>query len=56
LKFRKGAAFRVYYGQIGKEIILLIVGGDKRTQSKDIRKAKELFSRYKREDLKDEKH
>ena len=56
LKFRKGAAFRVYYGQVGKEVILLIVGGDKRTQTKDIKKAKELFTQYKREGLKDEKH
>ena len=56
LKFRKGAAFRVYYGQIGKEVILLIVGGDKRTQTKDIKKAKELFVQYKSEVLNNEKH
>ena len=56
LKFRKGAACRIYYGQIGREIVLLIVGGDKRTQKRDIVKARELFSEYKRGGLKDEKH
>ena len=56
LKFRKGSAFRVYYGQIGKAVILLIVGGDKRTQKKDIKKARELFLQYKREATSNEKH
>ena len=27
LKFRKGRAIRIYYGQTGKTVILLIVGG-----------------------------
>ncbi len=43
LKFRKGRAVRIYYGQIGKQVLLLIVGGDKATQRRDIRKAIELF-------------
>ena len=43
LKFRRGRALRVYYGQIGKQVILLIVGGDKSTQKRDIAKAIELF-------------
>ena len=47
LKFRKGRALRVYYGQIGREVILLIIGGDKRTQKKDIEKAKMLFTAFK---------
>ena len=55
LKFRKGAAFRTYYGQIGREIILLIVGGDEGTQKRDINKALELFTQYKSGGLKDEK-
>jgi putative addiction module killer protein len=32
----------VYYKDAGKEIIILLCGGDKSTQSKDIEKAKEL--------------
>ncbi len=48
LKFRIGRAIRVYYGQIGREIVLLIVGGDKRTQKRDIAKAISLFEQFKR--------
>ena len=47
LKFRKGRALRIYYGQVGREVILLISGGDKRTQRKDIEKAKSFFAMYK---------
>ena len=56
LKFRKGRALRIYYGQTGREIILILVGGDKRTQKKDIEKAKELFQLYKKERATDENH
>ena len=34
LKFRKGSAHRIYYSLIGKQIILLIVGGDKNLSQK----------------------
>jgi putative addiction module killer protein len=46
-KFRKGRALRIYYGQIGKVVLLLLVGGDKRTQKRDIKKAIEFFSNFK---------
>lgn len=42
----KSPAFRVYYAEIGKEIILLISGGDKSRQSDDIEKAKEYLADY----------
>ncbi len=48
LKFRKGPGFRIYYALIGKQVILLIAGGDKGTQSRDIHYAKELFNLYKK--------
>lgn len=48
LKFYKGRALRIYYGNIGAAVILLICGGDKRTQKRDIKKAQELFQAYKR--------
>jgi len=38
---------RVYYGQIGRQVILLLIGGDKRTQNKDVKTSKELFASYK---------
>jgi putative addiction module killer protein len=37
-----GPGYRVYYKQIGKEIVLLLCGGDKSTQANDIKRAKEL--------------
>ena len=46
-KFRKGRALRIYYGQIGKVVLLLLIGGDKKTQKRDIKKAIEFFSNFK---------
>lgn len=47
LKFRN-PAFRIYYAIIGKHVILLISGGDKNQQSKDIKEAKEYLADYRR--------
>ena len=43
LRLTTGPGYRVYYTQKGDEIIILLVGGDKSTQTKDIQKAKELL-------------
>jgi len=37
-----GPGYRVYYKQTGKTIVLLLCGGDKSTQEKDIKQAKEI--------------
>ena len=42
LRIDYGPGYRVYYLQRDKEIIVLLVGGDKRTQEKNIKKAREL--------------
>jgi len=42
LRITTGPGYRVYYTIKGEEIVLLLVGGDKSTQSKDIEKAKKL--------------
>lgn len=34
-----GAGYRVYYAIAGQQIVLLLCGGDKRTQNKDIERA-----------------
>jgi putative addiction module killer protein len=40
LRVDYGPGYRVYFMRAGKEIILLLCGGDKRTQDRDIEKAK----------------
>lgn len=39
LRIDVGAGYRVYYAVAGKEIVLLLCGGDKRTQDADIDRA-----------------
>ncbi len=47
LKFRsKGPGYRVYFGKQGSQIIILIGGGVKRGQQKDIEFAKALWKAY----------
>jgi putative addiction module killer protein len=42
LRFHLGAGYRVYFVQRGDVFILLLCGGDKSTQEKDIALAKKL--------------
>lgn len=42
LRFHFGPGYRVYYQRRGEDIILLLLGGDKSSQSDDIAKAKRL--------------
>jgi putative addiction module killer protein len=37
-----GPGYRVYFKQTDKAVILLMCGGDKSTQAKDIKRAKEI--------------
>ena len=46
LRLHFGPGYRVYYGQIGNESILLLVGGDKSTQQRDIQRAKHYWYDY----------
>jgi putative addiction module killer protein len=47
-----GPGYRVYYQDTGKEIIILLCGGDKSTQQADIARAKELAKMPLREEEK----
>jgi putative addiction module killer protein len=42
MKIDVGPGYRVYFVQRGLELIILLAGGDKSTQAKDIALAKEL--------------
>ena len=42
LRIDYGPGYRVYYKKIGQTLIILLAGGDKRTQSKDIKSAQRL--------------
>ena len=45
-----GPGYRVYYFQRGKELVILLCGGDKRTQDADIAEAKRLKEEIERQD------
>jgi putative addiction module killer protein len=47
LRVDTGPGYRVYYTQQGSQVVILLVGGDKSTQSKDINKAIRLAATLK---------
>ena len=49
LRIDVGPGYRVYYAISGKEIILLLCGGDKRTQDSDINRACDHWQAWKKE-------
>jgi putative addiction module killer protein len=48
LKLTFGSGYRVYFGQHGDEIIVLLCGGDKSSQNDDIEMAKNYWLDFKR--------
>jgi putative addiction module killer protein len=47
LRINKGPGLRVYYGEHGTNIVLLLGGGDKSTQQRDIKNAIDLWKQWK---------
>lgn len=48
LKINYAKGYRVYFNKIDGKIIILLIGGDKSTQQKDIKKAKEILKKLKK--------
>jgi putative addiction module killer protein len=46
LRFHFGPGYRIYFLRKGAEIIVLLVGGDKGSQARDIRRAKQIAEEY----------
>jgi putative addiction module killer protein len=44
LKLTYGPGYRIYYTLSGNTVVILLIGGDKSSQSKDIIKAKKLLT------------
>lgn len=47
LRIDWGPGYRVYFARVGQATVLLLCGGDKRTQQRDIERAKDYFDDYK---------
>ena len=47
LKIDFGPGYRVYFGQQGEDLVIMLCGGDKSSQDRDIRLAKALWSEWK---------
>jgi len=50
LRIDYGPGYRVYYRKQGSTIVILLCGGDKSTQAKDIKTAKRLAEEWSEED------
>lgn len=46
LRINEGKGYRVYFGRKGDEIVLLLCAGNKATQQKDIKLAKQYWRNY----------
>ena len=46
IKIPHGPGYRVYFAEDGEEMIILLMGGNKKTQGRDIIKAKEYWRSY----------
>jgi len=46
LRIAFGPGLRVYYGLHGQQIVVLLGGGDKSSQARDIRRAQELWRQF----------
>lgn len=48
LRVHVGAGYRIYCGRFGTSLVILLCGGDKSSQFRDIQQAKEFWADWKR--------
>lgn len=48
LKINYAKGYRLYFKEIDGKIVILLIGGDKSSQQKDIEKAKEIWDKLKK--------
>lgn len=48
LKINYAKGYRVYFKEIDGKVIILLIGGEKSTQQKDIEKAKDIWKKLKK--------
>ncbi len=49
LRFQIGSGYRVYFAEDRGSIVILLSGGDKKTQTRDIEKAKNYYNEYRKQ-------
>ena len=47
IRIDRGPGYRLYYSRVGEQMILLLCGGDKSTQQRDIRRAQTYLKDFK---------
>ena len=47
IRLHFGAGYRIYFGEADNTIVLLLCGGDKSSQNRDIERAKAYWQEYK---------
>jgi putative addiction module killer protein len=52
LRVDYGPGYRIYFGQKGQTLVILLCGGDKRTQERDIRQAQDYWGDYQQRESK----
>jgi putative addiction module killer protein len=56
LRVHWGPGYRVYFARVGGVVVLLLCGGNKRSQDEDIKQAKRNFEDFKRREAKAGRH
>lgn len=56
LRIEAGAGYRVYYGHVGNQVVLLLCGSDKRSQRREIERAVSLLKKWRRRSGQDSSH